>query len=152
MHPRLGDAVLGIALTLAAHELLDLATGALVGGVADFRAAFASGGTLRWYVLGGLPWSSKSFFRGFLWRGVEKRLGTWASLLITTLMFLMIHDGSLYANGVVNWSVVASLGATGLTFGWSRWRTGGTTAPMLAHAVLNMLLDWIVIAVALVKP
>lgn len=87
--PRTKDVVLGIAVILAlfgAVGLLVVLTGNAAGAASDYRAAIAAGTSPWWYVLRWWPAMflapivEESVYRGFLWRGLQYRLGNWAAL------------------------------------------------------------------------
>ena len=98
------------------------------------------------------PFIEESFFRGFLWFGIQTRLGNLGALLVTSAMFVLIHDNYWYHDGGVDWLVVANFFVVGLTFGWLRWRTGGTVVPMIAHAASNASVGWISVGLSAVLP
>jgi membrane protease YdiL (CAAX protease family) len=156
--PRASDVALGVVVTLAVPELLDMLTGTLLASVTEYRAAVAAGTSPWWYVLQWWPAMifapvvEESFFRGFLWHGVQFRLGNVVALLVTTLMFFWIHDSYWYHDGSVDWREAVQCVAFGLIFGWLRWRSGGTTVPMIAHAAFNALTDAITVAISALLP
>jgi membrane protease YdiL (CAAX protease family) len=159
--PRAGDVALGIGVIVAlfaAFAVLLLSVGQAAPAVDDYRAAVAAGTSPWWYVLRWWPaiflasFVEESFFRGFLWRGVQFRLGNAAAFLVTTLTFAAMHynywmrDGAVDPAAVVQYLVLSSI------FGWLRWRSGGTIVPMIAHALDNAALRISVIVLSAVLP
>ncbi len=144
VRPRASDITLGVLAVVAVNELADLLAGVLTANVADYRTEIAAGTSPWWYVV--RPWPAiifapaveESFFRGFLWLGVQSRIGNWGALLVSSAMFVVPHDG-WYHDGGADWPMIADLFVSGLSFGWLRWRSGGSIAPMLAHALFNAL-------------
>ena len=116
-------------------------------GLAMYRAALAAGTTPLWFLL--QRWPSvilapiveESAYRGFLWRGVETRLGRVAAFLITGLLFVAAHfpafidlrHGAIYFNPLLVYAVMAVL------LGWLRWCTGNIAVTMMAHGFSNLL-------------
>jgi len=71
-------------------------------------------------------------FRGFMYQGLESRLGNVAALLITSAAFGLIHKVYGYSWEHAVWSSYI-----GLSLGSLRWSTGSVAAPIIAHAVAN---------------
>jgi membrane protease YdiL (CAAX protease family) len=152
VRPRAIDLTLGVLVVLVVYETANVVTGGIVADLADYQAALAQGTSPWWYVL--QPWPAivfapmleESFFRGLLWVGVQSRLGNWGALLISSAMFVLAHD--FYDDSGIYWDIVAVLYIFGLAVGWLRWRSGGTIAPMIAHASSNALQAPLAIAVS----
>lgn len=68
-------------------------------------------------------------FRGFLFGSFKQRLGPWAAVLLSSLLFAACHV----------YSASGTLGVllAGLIFGFIRLRTGSLAASFLAHAMCN---------------
>jgi membrane protease YdiL (CAAX protease family) len=83
------------------------------------------------------PFVEETFFRGFLWRGVQSRWGNGAAFAVSTLLFAAMHynywmpDGAFEPASLVQYLVASAV------FGGLRWKSGGTIAPMIAHALDN---------------
>jgi CAAX protease family protein len=158
VRPRAGDIVLGIVAVLAVINIPPLLRGDITGAVADYRAAIAAGTSPWWYVFQSWPAMvfapvvEECFFRGFLWRGVQFSIGNWGALLVTSALFVLIHDIYWYHDDSIDWFLLASYFADGLTLGWLRWRSGGTTVPMIAHTVVNTSLDAMTVAISAALP
>jgi len=144
--PRLRDVALGIAVPAVLYAgfcLLLLYGGAAAGAVQDYRATIAAGTSPWWFVFQGWPtlilspFVEESFFRGFLWRGVQSRFGNGVAFLVTTALFAAMHYDYWMAGGSVNYAVVVQYLFSSAIFGWLRWQSGGTVVPMIAHALDN---------------
>lgn len=77
------------------------------------------------------------FFRGWLQTLLRKNLKPVLAILVTSLLFALAH--SLIQ---VQWWHF-SIFFPGLVFGWLKEKTGAITAPILFHAVSNILVAWV---------
>ena len=75
--------------------------------------------------------------RGSLWRWAAESAGDMAALLLTSLLFALIHVP------VYGWSVVPLDVGVGLIFGGLRLWFGGSAAPAAAHVVADLATWWI---------
>jgi membrane protease YdiL (CAAX protease family) len=146
VRPRLRDVALGIAVPVALYAalcLLYVYAGAAAGAVQDYRAAIAAGMSPWWFVLQAWPtlilspFVEETFFRGFLWRGVQYRFGNGIAFLVTTVLFAAMHYSYWMPGGVVDAGSVVQYLISGVIYGWLRWQSGGTVVPMIAHALDN---------------
>lgn len=87
------------------------------------------------------PFVEESFFRGFLWRGVEFYHGKWAAFFVGTLLFFAMHYKYWAAGGIVDPPSVLQYLIASSIFGWMRWRSGSTLATMFAHGLDNAMLQ-----------
>jgi membrane protease YdiL (CAAX protease family) len=71
--------------------------------------------------------SEEIFFRGFVQRGLERRLGRWPGIVVTAAVFGILH-------GAVRAPVIAALG---VLFGWMASRSGSVWPSIVAHAATN---------------
>lgn len=82
-------------------------------------------------VLGGAclapAFSEEIFFRGFVQRGLERRLGRWGGILVTAAVFGILHGAAR----------APVIGVLGLLFGWMASRTGSVAPSIVAHAATN---------------
>ena len=78
------------------------------------------------------PVAEELLFRGFLHHGLRRQLGAIGTLLVTSIMFALIHRGYGYG-----WDHVIFAFVYGLMLGGLRWYTGGTTASLAAHVMVN---------------
>ena len=144
--PHMRDVALAIAVPVALYAafcLLLFYGGAATGAVEDYRATIAAGTSPWWFVLQAWPtllmspFVEETFFRGFLWRGVQSRFGNGMAFLVSTPLFAAMHYDYWLAGGSVNYFAVGQYLVSSAVFGWLRWRSGGTIAPMIAHALDN---------------
>lgn len=83
------------------------------------------------FVLG--PVLEESFFRGCLLPLLAKTIGNPAAVILTALLFALLHQPSNLAHWV-------SFTATGVAYGWIRVASRSTTAGALMHATYNLVL------------
>jgi membrane protease YdiL (CAAX protease family) len=81
--------------------------------------------------------SEEALLRGALWGTLEKSWGPAAALVVTTVVFAVIHV-PLYG-----WRAVPLDLAVGLVLGGLRVWTGGAAAPAVAHVVADVLGGWL---------
>ena len=79
------------------------------------------------------PIVEEMLFRGFLYRGLVGPLGTVSTIVLTSVVFGLLHK---YGFG---WDRVVAITAFGLLLGWLRYRTGTIVVPIIAHATLNFV-------------
>lgn len=80
------------------------------------------------------PIVEEFMFRGLLYRGLaESRLGTFGALIVTSVVFGIVHYPGF------GWARVIGTGLVGLLLGLLRWRTGGTSMSIVAHMMLNVI-------------
>jgi hypothetical protein len=85
-----------------------------------------------WFVLVvAAPIAEEMLFRGLLYRGLEAKVGAIATIMITSILFGMVHYLGF------GWPRAVATGCLGLLFGIIRWRTGNTTAAIATHATIN---------------
>jgi membrane protease YdiL (CAAX protease family) len=80
-----------------------------------------------WLVLIG-PIAEEVFFRGYVQRRVAAHAGPLAGILVSSLLFAGIH---LNVSGFLIYLVI------GTCLGWVADRTGGLTAPIIGHVLVN---------------
>lgn len=154
LRTRAGYIGLGIVLALALQVamygvpyllgVLDVASAA----VAQYRATQAAGLPqwvpllLAWPSVVTAPFVEESVFRGFLWHGwAQSPLGVRGTWLLSSLAFAAWHipkamaDPNAFNGGFMLMEVLL----LGLLLGWLRWRSGGTTATIIAHATFNLV-------------
>ena len=139
--PRLRHVVIGIG-SLVAFGVFISAVAYMFPSVdqsavmdSEYRSAMGStaGLILFWLTLVvTAPVAEEIIFRGFLFRGwSESRLGVIGALMLTSLIFAVIH----LQYSVQGMAVVFGLG---LLLGVMRWRSGSTVLVILMHAVWNL--------------
>lgn len=74
------------------------------------------------------PVAEETFFRGFLFAGLVRRLGTASSIAISSVLFAVAHvDPALFGPALLSGSVFALV----------YWRTGSVWPAILAHTAQN---------------
>lgn len=79
------------------------------------------------------PLFEETFFRGFMFTGIQhSRLGTVGAVLVTSLVWAMIHlQYDLYG--------ISFIFVGGLLLGYVRFRTGSIYPPIAMHAFMNLV-------------
>jgi membrane protease YdiL (CAAX protease family) len=159
--PPILPVVLGVLAFAAIYGLIGAlllaGDGAAVAAL-QYRAAIAAGTSPVWFVLQWwpaivlAPFVEESFFRGFLWRGVQFRFGTLAAFSATTLLFAAMHYGYWARDGVVDPGSVIQYLVFSSIFGWLRWQSGGSTAPMIVHGFANAAPQIMIVVLAAIVP
>lgn len=118
-------------IVLAAQELIgqDLSRLAEGNPLPDTEAMT----DLVWFVLGlsvvvAAPIGEELFFRGLIFRAIEARWGLIAGMLISGLLFSLVH---------FEISVVIPFWGIGMLFAYAYYRTGSLWTPVIAHAIFN---------------
>jgi uncharacterized protein len=79
------------------------------------------------------PLFEEVFFRGFMFRGIERsRLGGVGAVVLTSLAFTAIHVQ--YHAIELGWIL-----AVGILLGTARWKTGSVYVTMAMHALANLI-------------
>lgn len=82
------------------------------------------------------PVFEELFFRGMLFPAIAKRLGLWAGIVLSALVFGIVHlnqAGELLGGGLL----LLRLVPLGIFFGWLyHWR-GTIVVPMIVHSIFN---------------
>ncbi len=127
----------------------------LVTFVAFLPVAFILGITLKFAhfrIAPGWAWKAVPLFLGMFWvvayreefffRGLLQRwLSGWlrnaaAGLVVASLLFGSVH---LFFRQFPNWRFAVIAAVAGLFYGWAFQRSGGVRAPMVAHALVNVV-------------
>src|SRR4051812_5941460 len=82
------------------------------------------------------PFAEEFYFRGLLYPALQRRIGTLASVLITAVLFALMHASQL-ANSL---GPVLILFSVGILLTVVRARTGSLAAPFLVHIAYNSTL------------
>ncbi|WJZ02938.1 CPBP family intramembrane glutamic endopeptidase [Corynebacterium freiburgense] len=77
------------------------------------------------------------FFRGFLQGVLEKRLSAVINTIVVATLFLLPHLLLLQVD-IGFWKLLPLQWVGGIVFGALRYKTGGITAPVLAHSAVNL--------------
>lgn len=161
LRPRMSDVVLGIIVIFglyAALTALLFFLGSYANAVNDYRAEIAAGTSPAWFVLRWWPTLllsstiEETVYRGFLWRGIQFRLGSGAAFVITTLVFTAAHYTYWLADGGVSWPTMVQYLFASSIYGALRWHSGGTIVPMIAHSLDNAGLKLSQIVVSALAP
>jgi len=76
------------------------------------------------------PMSEELFFRGFIFRGLLPKMGTWWAIAVSALLFSGFH---------LSVGVLIPIFITGFLLAWLYWKTGSLWAAIGAHAGQNAL-------------
>ena len=79
------------------------------------------------------PVFEEILFRGFLLPLLARSMGPWLGIVMTAALFGLLHG----AQNHWAWQQIVLIGAAGAAFGFTRYRTGSTTAGFLMHAAYN---------------
>jgi membrane protease YdiL (CAAX protease family) len=77
------------------------------------------------------PIAEEMLFRGLIYRGLEAKVGAISTIMITSILFGMVHYLGF------GWPRAVATGCLGLMLGVIRWRTGNTTAAWVTHVTIN---------------
>ncbi|MGF1580005.1 MAG: ABC transporter permease subunit [Gemmataceae bacterium] len=80
------------------------------------------------------------FFRGFLFRSIEKVSKPWVAIVTCAVLFGLLH---MISTPVFGFERFVPSTLLGLVLGIVAWRTRTVIAPMLMHATHNGLLVWL---------
>jgi hypothetical protein len=78
------------------------------------------------------PLQEEMLFRGFLYRGLAASLGVWPSVVVTALVWALMH-------AQYRWFFIGEVFALGIALGWLRARSGSTILTFGLHATVNSL-------------
>jgi len=132
----------GMAVTLFGGPLLAIGLG-LLGAllrtpeVQPFQQMLNNRPTLVLFALFGIfigPLCEELAFRGFLMPLLIRSLGAPLGIVITAVLFGMLH-GPEYS---WSWQLILLITAAGTVFGWVRYKTGSTAASTFMHSAFNL--------------
>ena len=83
------------------------------------------------FIVLGAPFLEEVLFRGFIQPALVQRWGMWPGIVMASVVFGGMH-------GTDAWAVLPTF-VIGIGAGWLRERTGGLSAPVLLHAVNNLV-------------
>jgi membrane protease YdiL (CAAX protease family) len=156
IRPGIGTIAFGLAVIIALYVTLGLLSAK--PAVDSYRSALAAGTSPWWYVLRNwpaiiiAPFVEESFFRGFLWRGVQARHGNCAAFVVSTLLFAAMHYDYWLAGGSFDPVSLGQYLVVSAILGWVRWRSGSTVASMIVHGFDNAALSTGVIVFSAILP
>jgi tetratricopeptide (TPR) repeat protein len=138
--PRIGDAILGIAVTggfLAIYYVVNFHNGGVVvqsSELEQYQSASAAGVLPLLLVATVIvaPLGEEMVYRGFIFRGLEgSRIGAVGAVMVSALLWAALHlDRGLRASAFV--------AVLGLLFGWLRVRSQSTLLTWVLHAITNL--------------
>jgi len=79
------------------------------------------------------PIFEEVFFRGFLFKGLEKSIGGHMTVISTAVIFALMHAGQYPL------AVVAAIVPMGLVFGYARMYSGSLLIPIALHIINNLI-------------
>ena len=80
------------------------------------------------------PIYEELFFRGFLFPLLAKSFGAAAGILLSSVLFGLLHG----AQNRWAWQQITLVGIAGVAFGFVRYRTGSTAASTILHSCFNL--------------
>lgn len=129
--------VIGFAVCAAWLVLVMLAVGgtAAVGEVLDAIVGWSPTQRASFVVIGicGAAIAEESLYRGYLQPALVSKLGVVGGILLTSLLFSLLHFN-------FNPVSVVSKFLLGCTYGLIAWRTGSLVAPAVTHALVWVLI------------
>jgi tetratricopeptide (TPR) repeat protein len=138
--PRIGDAILGIAVTggfLALYYALNFRNGGVAiqpSELEQYQSASDTGVLPLLFIATVIvaPLGEEMVFRGFVFRGLEEsRIGAVGAVIVSALLWTAMHlDRGLRA--------MIFIAVLGLLFGWLRVRSQSTLLTWLLHAITNL--------------
>jgi len=81
------------------------------------------------------PIFEEMLFRGFLLPLLVRSMGPWLGILLTALLFALLHGPEYHWA----WQSVLLIGVAGAAFGYVRYKTKSTTAAFLMHSAYNAM-------------
>ena len=78
------------------------------------------------------PIFEEMVFRGFVYGGFERSLGAFPALLLSSMLFTVLHVQ-------YNWYELAQIFVLGMVLGWARMRTQSLFTPIVMHAANNAM-------------
>lgn len=87
------------------------------------------------------PVAEELFFRGMLYPAFAKRLGVWSAIVVTALLFALLHgvEPLLMADLGQSALVIGLIFPLGLLLAWAYHRRGTLVVPILIHATFNLI-------------
>jgi len=81
------------------------------------------------------PIAEELIFRGWSFGLLQKRVGTFATIVVTATGWALLH----YTYG---WAVILVIVVDGILLGLARWKTRSVFPPMVMHALYNLYAIW----------
>ncbi|MCA9532280.1 MAG: CPBP family intramembrane metalloprotease [Myxococcales bacterium] len=123
---------LGVALRLGLAPLSRLVPSTGVAPIEHLVSA--PSGLLTMLAIGLVaPFAEELFFRGLLFRQVERLRGPGWATAVSAVLFALVHAPQAFGA----WPSFVSVACAGAAFSLLRWRTGSTLSGILAHLGYN---------------
>jgi membrane protease YdiL (CAAX protease family) len=81
------------------------------------------------------PVAEELVFRGWFFGLLEKRLGTFITVVVTAVGWALLHYS-------YTWAVILVIVVDGILLGIARWRTKSVYVPIVMHALYNFYAIW----------
>jgi hypothetical protein len=131
-----GWSLLGLCAVLALESLASMLAGletpSFMTGAFDSAQTAGMIPLITFAFVLAAPLGEETLFRGFLYRGLAERLGPPTAIVLTSIVWALMHVQ--YA-----WFFMAEIFVLGLYLGAVRWKTGSTLLTFLLHACVNGL-------------
>jgi len=137
----MGVAVIGLAAAGAAGwvvgELVNLTDEASADNAQFLRDAEGTPwlAVILFTVVVGAPFTEELFFRGLTLRAIEKRLGSWWGVLLSSIIFTLPHWTGSDWRGTM--TLFASIFAVGIVLGAATVITDRIASSIIAHMIFN---------------
>lgn len=153
--PGWADVGIGLGLGLLGFLVINLGLGSLVELLArlagadppavqeDYQKLLRNADTAPFFILMAVvlaPLAEELFFRGMLFPAFARRMGVWAAILLSALLFAVLHVGTGATGDVAPNAILAGLiFPLGVLLAWIYHRRGTLVTPIIVHAVFNLL-------------
>lgn len=88
-------------------------------------------------IAGMAPFAEEYFFRGLFFTWLRKRWSVWIAILVTSIVFALVHGQPMMHPGLGGWVMTAELFVAGLLLAFWVARTGSLRTSFAAHAAFN---------------
>lgn len=150
------DLLLGLGLGVLAFVVLNVGLGTAVEALARLAGAeppavqenlqqlASNPETAPFFIVMAVvfaPVAEELFFRGMLYPAFAKRLGVWSAIVVTALLFALLHgvEPLLMADLGQSALVIGLIFPLGLLLAWAYHRRGTLLVPILIHATFNLI-------------
>ena len=135
-HPWAAYLVGGAGLALLAQVLFYLSPSEKELPIEKLFTSPAAGYLLTLFGICVAPFVEELVFRGFFYPVFERLWGFLAAVLLTALLFGLIHAAQLWGG----WQEIAAIFVVGLTLSYFRGKTGSVVPSFLMHLAYNTVL------------
>lgn len=153
--PAWRDVLIGLGLGVLGFLVINVGLGTLVELLArlagadppavqeDYQELVRNADTAPFFILMAVvlaPLAEELFFRGMLFPAFARRMGVWAAILLSALLFAVLHVGTGATGDLAPNAILAGLiFPLGVLLAWIYHRRGTLLAPIIVHAVFNLL-------------